>query len=266
MWIEAPASDPAMWSGSIPRLLAGTLRGVVVHDLLPTRATARLVSRLQRDKTLPRVPMGGQLVGESLGLSLDRAVGPRKDAYFDSADAIHRQLAGLTTGRTLDALLAAALSVMARPMSLSLAQQDGQPRAPVVFRRLPRGGRIPPHAELEQLDRTPYNRFKSQLDPTTLLSFVLCLQPATAGGHLRVHDLAWSDYDRRANRGGHTQPAEQLRGVSATDPATRAGSLVVFDGGRWFHEVTAVEGEQERWSVGGFVARRADGSGLLYWS
>jgi hypothetical protein len=266
MWLRCPARDAASWAGSIPRLLSGELRGVVVDELLPPAAARRLVERLGRDRTLPRIPVGGRLVGESLGLSLDRAVGPHQDSYFTSAGAIHARLETLTTGRRLDSLIAAALSLMARPLSLALAEQDGVPRAPLVFRRLPAGGRIPPHAELEQLDRSPYDDFRHQLDATTLLSFFLCLQPAASGGLLRVHELGWADYDRAADRGGHTRPDAQLVGVAATDPPISAGSLVVFDGGRWFHEVTAVSGEQERWTAGGFIASRADGGGLLYWS
>ena len=266
MWLRCPARAVTTWAGSLPRLLSGSLRGVILDGLLPPAVALRLVRRLQQDRTLPRIPVGGQLVGESLGLSLDRAIGPHQDDYFSSARMLHERLSTLTTGRSLDSLLAAALSMMARPMPLSLAEADGVPRAPLVFRRLPHGGRIPPHAELEQLSRRPYDGFREQLDDTTLLSFFVCLQHASSGGRLRVHDLSWSAYDRGADRGGHTQPAAQLQDVQHTDLPIKTGSLVVFDGGRWFHEVTTIYGEQERWTAGGFIARRRDGSGWLYWS
>lgn len=266
MWLRCPARDVTTWAGSLPRLLSGTLRGVILDGLLPPAVALRLVGRLQQDRTLPRIPVGGQLVGESLGLSLDRAIGPHQDDYFSAAHTLHARLSTLTTGRSLDTLLAAALSMMARPMPVSLAEERGLARSPLVFRRLPRGGCIPPHAELEQLSRRPYDGFREQLDDTTLLSFFVCLQQASAGGLLRVHDLSWAGYDRSADRGGHTQPAAQLRDVSCTDLPVTTGSLVVFDGGRWFHEVTPVRGEQERWTAGGFLAQRLDGKGLLYWS
>ncbi|MDG1481003.1 MAG: 2OG-Fe(II) oxygenase [Myxococcota bacterium] len=266
MWLRCPARDLTTWAGSLPRLLSGSLRGVILDGLLPPEVALRLVGRLQQDRTLPRIPVGGQLIGESLGLSLDRAVGPHQDDYLSSARTLHERLSTLTTGRSLDTLLAAALSMMARPMPVSLAEARGLPRAPLVFRRLPRGGCIPPHAELEQLARRPYDGFREQLDDTTLLSFFICLQQPASGGVLRVHELSWSDYDRSADRGGHSQPAAQLRGVSHTDRLLKTGSLVVFDGGRWFHEVTPVIGEQERWTAGGFLARRCSGDGVLYWS
>ena len=267
MWRTATAREPDAWTGTLPALLSGALRGVVIHDLLPSAAAAGLVRRLQHDRTLPRVPLGGHLIGESLGLSLDRAIGRHQPHYAEAAAAMHRRLAALTRGRTLDALIAAALRRMAHPLPLTLARDaQGQPRAPLVFRRLPAGGRIPPHAELEQLTRAPYDDFRAELDPATLLSFFVCLQTPQGGGALRVHDLRWADYDSRQDRGGHTQPAAQLIGQPHHEPEIQTGSLVVFDGGRWFHEVTPVVGARERWTTGGFIAKSATEDRLLFWS
>jgi len=222
-------------------LWAGELRGVVIHDLLPTKTTARLVARLEVNQSLPRFPLGGQFAGETLGLGLDRALGEHHQQYFPMAEQLQQQLNTLSGKLSLDQLLEMVLIRMAAPVPLHRARDPRHGSfAPLVFRRLPKSGRIPPHAELEQLDRAPYQTFGQTLSHQTLLSFFLCLQPPTAGGALRVYDLNWADYDRRQDWKGHTNPAPQLSGVSWTEPEIRAGSLVVFDGGRWFHEVTPV--------------------------
>jgi hypothetical protein len=264
-WRSHDASD-ASYDGALSDLHAGHLRGVVIRSVLAAETAGSLVAVLEADRELPRVPMGSRFIGESLGLGLDRAVGERRADYLDAADVMERRLHRLP-GEPLVALLEATLHRLASPRGVSRATDEaGRAFAPLVFRRLPTGGRIPPHAELEQLDRAPYASYKQRLEGSTIISFFLCLQASGAGGALRVHELSWRDYDHRHDHRGHTDPSEQLKGRAWQEPAIPTGSLVLFDSGRWFHEVTPVEGETTRWTAGGFIARAAGDDAYLYWS
>jgi hypothetical protein len=46
----------------------------------------------------------------------------------------------------------------------------------------------------------------------------------------------------------------------------RAGDLLVFDGGRYFHRVAKVKGSRIRYTIGGFMMFDQPGETLLYWS
>ena len=45
-----------------------------------------------------------------------------------------------------------------------------------------------------------------------------------------------------------------------------AGELLLFDGGRYFHKVSPVEGSRARWTIGGFVGFTRDHERVVYWS
>ena len=44
------------------------------------------------------------------------------------------------------------------------------------------------------------------------------------------------------------------------------GDLLVFDGGRHFHQILPVVGPRRRWTVGGFMAPTRDRTAWLRWS
>lgn len=184
-------------------------------------------------------------------------VSPFERAVYDAARA-----AGLELEAALGGLLEALAG--ARPLARPSAR-DGRPYALFTVRRLPVGGRIPPHAENEQLLRAPYRELGPELDPTVVLSWYLTLARAERGGELAVYPIAFASLDRASFRHEHSDAEGLVRGAAPHLVAPCAGDLLVFDGGRHVHEVMPVRGERARWTLGGFAARSRDGSKVLAW-
>ena len=58
---------------------------------------------------------------------------------------------------------------------------------------------------------------------------------------------------------------EVSRHPSGVVPIER-GDLLLLNSGRFFHEVTTVEGARPRFTIGGFFAKRRGGEGVVYWA
>ena len=255
-----PGSD--LVEGELDRVHSGDLGGVVVHKLLSPALCSQLVRRLQ---VLPveRHPLGDRFAGETLGLGLDHASADLRD-YFAQNRRTLPQLTRLFGKLPLqDLFLQVFQRLSKRPVAL--AQINGQDATPFTVRHLPDTGCIPPHIELEQTMRPPYARLAPKLDGDTVMSFLLMLQPANEGGRLRLHDLQWNELGDEDWVRGRTRLQPLLTGRRHHDVELNAGDLLVFDGGRWCHEVTPVEGGGERWTAGGFLAGSADGEQFWMW-
>jgi carrier-protein-independent halogenase WelO5-like protein len=169
----------------------------------------------------------------------------------------------------LEAKIESMLAALAGDRTVRLALgPDGVSRyVPSTAKVIAQHGYIPPHCELEQLARPPYRHLRDVIDATTLVSFFFMLRPADAGGALRIHALTWDAIDKSRMRDQRTYEAVMpvLDRYPHEDVHPGAGDLVVFDGGRFVHEVTRVEGAMSRLTVGGFLARSRDGAQALYW-
>jgi hypothetical protein len=116
---------------------------------------------------------------------------------------------------------------------------------------------------MEQTLRPPYARLAPKLDGR-MMSFFLLLQPADEGGHLRIHDLHWDELSEDDWSNDRTHLGPLLQGRRSHDVELGVGDLLLFDGGRWSHEVTPVQGN--RWTAGGFMGGTADGEQFWMWS
>lgn len=189
----------------------------------------------------------------SIGPCLDQSEGDL-DGYlarvpvFDAALEASIASAG-ATARVLSALARVASGwAPRRPRTV-----DGRTYGVVTLRRLPPGGRIPPHCENEQLPRAAYRDLRPRIDGAALVSFYLTLRPADDGGELSLHDLGPAAIGDRV-RHGHSDLAAEVLAAPRVRVRPGAGSLIVFDGGRRFHQVLPVRGARSRWTLGGFLA------------
>ena len=257
--LEVPAREPV--GDALDRMFQGSICGAIVRGLLPPATCHQLVRRARR-LPVTRQPIGSRFPGETLGQGLDHAQ-PDLAEYFRRQEDFLNHLDHLFGKLRIDELALGLLSRMSRrPVEVAPL---GQRRAtPVTFRRLPEGGRLPPHVGLEQGTRAPYAQLNEQLGEGTQLSWFLLLQKPPAGGRLRLYDARWEELREEHWYKGRTRPELLLKGRAWIDLPIEAGDALVFDGGRWFHEVTPVQGE--RWSVGGFMACSADDQRVFIWS
>lgn len=247
----------------VQRMAAGTLLATVVRGFLSATLVARVLEAIDAPssgfpETRPPV-LRGVVYGRPLV-----AAGDVLDGYLDDASRFSDACARIFGTRpSLEARLAAALgSLSTRPTRL--ARDEGRDYGCATIRHLVEGDRIPMHYENETLDRPVMRRLRPRLDDAALLSFVVSIAGASQGGELRIypghHDTLG---DHFIPRSGGDEGARRVldRGSVTIDLA--AGDLVVFDGGRYYHEVTQVHGA--RITLGGFMAPTRDGSEVLFW-
>lgn len=259
----------------------GELGGFLVRGFYDEAALACINRRLDEDRlpggeAFPRKDLPGFehlaqrpfLYGHSL-VDTDPALG----AYFRDAGASRAALRALFEGlepfevgieRLLSTLSGAPASLPAGP--------DGEPYCPATLRQLPEGHEIGLHIGNAFLC-TPQSRHLGQsVEVGAQLSFFTPLRCPEGGGELVIYNLRW-EMVAAAHRGG----AVEIRQVSASAVrfaelcaqvryAPEPGDMMVFDGGRYYHRVTAVEGKVPRRTLGGFLAWSLDGRRVHYWS
>lgn len=265
---EIHVTDLAHAAGTVQRIFDGSIGGVIVKGVLSPDRVAELVRRLEREgASLPtfRPPVfKGYVLGRPLVAASDGLEG-----YLDDAARFRAGCAAIfpeypEIERALDDTLRA----LGAPWSVALPTgADGRAFLAVTVRVLVEGDRLPLHYENETFDRPVMETLRSGFDTATLMSFYIPLVTPPSGGVLRLfHTNCLDGGDSLVGRlGGEELAREEFeaRGFSVVLP--EVGDLLVFDGGRWYHDVTPVEGGT-RWTLGGFLAVTRDHTAVRYWS
>lgn len=246
----------------------GKAQGLLIRGLFAPEPIARVVSHLEAGQpAFPWVRMGDQFEAYSLGRALDFASEDLSEylgAVPDTArasDDLFSELGGLEA--RLDDVFARVSS--GRPLEVPRFQ-DGRSYLGIAVHCLPRGGCIPPHCENEQATRGPYRHLNRLLDGVTLMSYFLTLAPAEREGALVVHDFRWEEVDATHFHGNRTSVEHALGDRASIRLDPQSGDLLVFDGGRYFHEVATVVGNRTRWTVGGLLGFSRDGRRIYRWA
>jgi 2OG-Fe(II) oxygenase superfamily len=252
--------------GAPPRLAAlwrEEQEAVLLQNAFPRAAD--VVQRLEQ-AALPRLRFGRQFEAWSYGRGLDRA-GTDLDGFFDGVHPFLKQVEEVLSGiwSPLPWILQQ-LRLQAGDAPLEIPSENGRMYLPFTIRELPVGGCLPPHAELEQLRRPPYARFREQIEPHTILSWFIMLQHPESGGELAIWSLRYTELGEAQFHRDHTDPTPLLTGRPCTKITPEAGDLLIFDGGRNVHAVQPVGGGRSRWTLGGFVAARRGQPGWWAWA
>jgi hypothetical protein len=268
--------------GAIADLRAGALDGMIIRNVYSPEQAAMVTSRLEREQHgLPVLPFrksahladpprlyGGTLNNCAPDLRQYCADGGEfrrrcRELFRDMPDFEERVT-------KIFGALAAGL-----PVEVPAGPELGQIYAPATIRVLPAGRGITPHADNSLYDK-PQSWHLSTLTEPALLSFFLTLSRPQTGGELVVYALEWDDFRPGTDvathlhvKSGETELIGDAAGYVRTFPSTSfkpgVGDLLVFDAGRYFHEVTpGIDGP--RWTIGGFVAPSRDNERLYYWS
>jgi len=255
-------------AGAIERIVDGAIAGVIVRGVLAPNSAAELVRRLEQEgSSLPtfRPPVfKGYVLGRPL-VSASDGLG----SYLDEAERFRAGCAAIVPDYPrLEQQIHDALAALAGDCPVSLPQgDDGRSYLAATVRVLIDGDRLPLHYENETLRSPVMATLRPHLDTSTLMSFYLPLATPRAGGVLRLFRTHCLDGgDSLINKLGgeeRARPHFEQRGFSEVLP--RIGDLLVFDGGRWYHDVTPVEGGR-RWTLGGFLAMTRDHRAVHYWS
>lgn len=264
--------------GALLDIRAGRLGGVVLHGFYDEDQLARINLALDARAGAPpttRLPgFEGDatppfLYGHSL-MDTGEDLGP----YLRDAARMPHALARIfAEAPPFLTRLEDTLRVLAADRPVACAETaDGKAYAPCTIRELPDGHEIGLHIGNAFLCLPQAQELAARVSVDAQLSFFLPLRRPEAGGELIVTDLRWpavaEAYAERTDSVGQlpgvTKRLADLLPQQHEDPP--AGSLIVFDGGRFFHRVAPVRGPTPRRTIGGFVAWERDADALRYWS
>ncbi|MCB9744451.1 MAG: 2OG-Fe(II) oxygenase [Alphaproteobacteria bacterium] len=269
---------PPLSRGDAPRpglfadILAGDVLGIEITDFLTPTMRAEVNRRLDADRGTPRTPLPGFerhprppfLYGRSLV-----AASPDRRAYHEAAAVANPALDALCPGWRLR--LEQTLEVLTGLPAQAPQTADGRPYAAATVRELPAGQGIGLHVGNAFLHAPQAAELARSVEVELQLSWFILLRAPAGGGELVVYDLRWEHvagwYARDDVDLSRPPPAAALVGLADKQALElQEGSLLVFDGGRFFHQVLPVKGEPPRRTLGGFAARARSGASLAYWS
>lgn len=253
-------------AGALSAIHDGQLDGVLVEGAMAPELAAVIAQRLdehhaRRFDEIRLVPDVDAFMQSPV---LVRA--ESWEQYLGAAEPWREACAWLCEGGpTFSDVFSHVLGALAGPHPVRVPTRGGRPFVSDTVRRLPPGGRLPRHIEVEQTFSPTYAEFNAQLDGMTMWSVFLLLQSAEHGGELVVYETAPAETDLKTLASGRVSEATLDR-RPVVRVAPKAGDMVIFAGGRFFHEISPIEGTRTRWTLGSFMARSADGESFLRWS
>lgn len=253
---------------ALREMFEGDRQGLVLRGLFEPSFMEDVVQRLEQHdppftKTSFPAPFGAYLYGQGLDLAEERL-----DEYYREAVKFREHCRALFEGGPdFEETIVSLLSQMSGGRLVQVPRV-GVDRVctPATIRILPRGGYIRTHCGNECMIRPAYRELREVLDTTEQLSFFVTLAEPESGGELVVYDMQWEHLDPAMMEHGHSDVDDVVHRYEHIRLHPHAGDVIIFDGGRYFHRVTSVEGSTTRWTIGGFVGFSRDGGLVYYWS
>lgn len=254
---------------ALDEMYAGHIGGLIIHNAFPPDMMARMVAHLEQhgdnyhwdlqtstDPSEVQMRVLGRTLTPVRGMDFDlddyARVGQATRALIEHQwpnffDRLERLTEGLSGGRKVRAV-----------------DVQGRAYGPATIRHLPVGCEIPVHCGLFFMETPGYREIMGALDDTSQLSWFIPMQTSEDGGELMVYNLQWKDSD--VPRLGEMYNPSAIEARPSVRVRPPVGSLLLFDGGRWFHKVSPVRGDRDRWTVGGFLGFTSDMEHIVYWS
>ena len=274
------ASELADRAGALQDILHKRLDGLIVRGVLSPETLAAVVARLEQPATERReFPMfkGQQGAPYTVGQAIVSTEHDLVD-YFRDARLQQARLASLFEGRQdYQSRIAEVISALAGGLPAQVAHApDGSLFTPSTVRVLPEGHEMGVHVG-NGFARLPQARHLSGLiDMSDQISFFIPLSVPRAGGELVVYGLEYSDVSAFMPQSTSAESSNVwldgtaiagfFQTMDCTHFAPGPGDMLIFDGGRYFHRVSKVEGPAPRRTIGGFIGFSLDHDRLFYWS
>jgi hypothetical protein len=262
------ADQRAGLPSAILEIHAGVLDGVILKNAFPAERVADVAGRIACGKTeLPVFEPPDGRKGRAYGWPLVATDGSLEH-YLDMAARFRSVCSMLLGPNEPEETLVSALGALAGGLDVSVPRaDDGRPFLPATIRSLVAGDLLPLHYENEVFGWPGARMLAPRLDRATLMSFYVPMVLSDRGGELRLYRTTCLDGgSNRINELGGEESARahfERGGYEVLRPGP--GDLLVFDGGRRYHEVTRIEG-RTRWTMGGVLALSWDHRSVHFWS
>jgi hypothetical protein len=265
---------------TLQSILNKKLDGIIVRNVFDPTTVATVARRLDEDSLDRRAfPMfrGQADAPYTVGHAIVNSDVDLTDYFRDAAlqdSRLARLFAGQTSYRDRIAEVFSALS--GGLPAISPLGPEGQPYTPSTVRVLTEGHEIGVHVG-NGFARLPQARHLSSLiDMTDQISFFTPFSVSEGGGELVVYGMEYSDLSALmpTNTSADvsnvwlegSKIAQVFNDMDATAFAPGPGDMLIFDGGRYFHRVSKIQGQVPRRTIGGFLGFSLDHQRLYYWS
>lgn len=268
MFHEVDAAGPEL-ADALHAMYAGHGDALILHNAFDPAALARAVDHLSSegaryhwdlqekpDPTVRQMKVLGRTLTPVAGGPFDL------DAYAELGRATGAVISEQLPGFFQD--FEALMERLSGGRPVRVARDGNRAYGPATVRHLPVGCQIPVHCGLFFMQSDGYREIMGHLDDTTQLSWFVPMQTAEQGGELAVYDLKWGSAEV-PTRGPMYDP-RAIEAFPAIRVSPPVGSILLFDGGRWFHKVSPVQGARDRWTLGGFLGFDRSMQRLAYWS
>lgn len=245
--------------------------GLIVENFLSQEDVSKVVSQLTPQEPSPDSPFGNVLVyGSPLCVANDLTKYSEKAVDFSQ---YCRQI--FSGGVDFETRLVEVLGAMSGGRSVELPNTpDGSPYTPGTMRVLEPGQTIGWHFENMFFEASGYQDLSTIIEPEGHLAYILVLSAADAGGEIILYDVEWSETKWAEGKPGEMNRNALVEGKPITSVmkerdkmpiSPKAGSLIVFDGGKILHSVSAVQGSRRRITLSGFLAFSHHREKVYYW-
>lgn len=261
------AQDANRFPDAVRRLRGDQYHGILLHEVYSAAECEAIVARLETGAAnLPRSEFPPLMHGYFLGMNLNLSP-PDLVAYFDAVPRFGSGLRKLFAGsidlerRVTDLL--SSLDV-GRPYRAAPGPQPSLDHMFTTIRAHETGGFIPPHFDNEQRFRQSYRLITPQIG-ADLFSFVLAFSCPEAGGELEIFDLQHGGRAFRMADGNDDASHLDLDGIDSVRFRLTPGDMLIFNSGRYLHQVTPVVGSVIRWTACSFMAESRSGDQVYCW-
>ncbi|ACY13426.1 2OG-Fe(II) oxygenase [Haliangium ochraceum] len=253
--LDIHASEVAQHPDLVRQIYDGRTDGVIIREVFAQDAIRSIVHRLRNEQL--DFPTGSYEWGQVYGRVLFAAK-PDMDGYHQDAQSFRRACKELFSSTAdFEDKVNEILGALAAGTPVRVAEVDGRAFAPATIRFMESGHGLAIHRGnqfMSKLSLIP--SLADTVDYENQLSYFVVLDEPEVGGELVLYELDLSD--RRPERIMANSKRQLLR--------PHAGDLLLFQGGRIWHEVAKVEGERSRITIGGFAAYTPDHQELVWWS
>ncbi|MDW4496662.1 2OG-Fe(II) oxygenase [Sulfitobacter sp. D35] len=255
--IETHRADATDAPGdALDRLRRGDLGAIVLRDVFDPDCLARLPAELAINTPgFVRTEFPPAFHAYFYGINLNLA-DPDLTPYFAAEPAFRRSLAGLDVGGVpAEQRICDLLSRLDRdrPYAPAPGPAPGQRHFFTTIRAHRTGGYIPAHFDNEAAARPTYRHVAALCEPG-IYSFVLCIDPAEAGGALEVFNVTSREAAQAFRNRDHAGHKRDLASVEKVAIRLEAGEMVLLHSSRYLHGVSPVEGTRTRWTMCSFMA------------
>lgn len=248
------------------------LQGFLIRNVMPADFCAEVVGRLER-KEISFLELsfqktyGAQLLGRPVDMS-----DPALTQYFGESREFRDSCRRLFRGgpdyeervEEVCRRIGGGRGVRVPP---ARTPEEGSYTSSTI-RILPPGGQIGVHCGNEAMHRVTYNHLNTMIENVDQISFFLTLNPPEGGGELVIFSLRYDQIDSTMmnKEGNRCYVDDVIHRYQKVAVRPRTGDLLIFDGGRYFHLVSHVQGAKTRWTIGGFMGFGRDDKTIYYWS